>query len=86
MDDNAIVRGGTDVGLRPGDVLDVFQSTSELIDPETGLSLGRASAPIGTVTVNEVRDKFSICTFRGEDKPSRGDKCTLRRELGEQQS
>lgn len=82
LDDNAVIRGGGDVGLRPGDILAVFKSTGELIDPETGLSLGRISAPIGFLTVTSVQEKVSICTYRGNDKPSRGDKCILERNPG----
>jgi len=77
MDDRAIVRGGLDVGLHRGDVLDVFKSTNDLIDPESGLSLGQISAPIGRVVIDEVQDKVSIATYMGDGAPERGDRCEL---------
>ena len=43
-----------------GDNLQVISSGEELIDPETGLSLGSESTPIGTIRITEVKEKFSI--------------------------
>lgn len=74
---NVVVRGGRDVGLKKGDALEVVRSTKELVDPETGLSLGNISAPSAILVVNTVQEKVSICTYKGNAKISRGDKCIL---------
>lgn len=58
-----------------GDRLQVLRKGEELIDPETGISLGGSSTVIGEVQVNQVQEKFSIAaplTMHGV--PERGDK------------
>ncbi len=77
VDKNVVVRGGKDVGLKKGDALQVIKSTKELVDPETGLSLGSISAPNAILVVNTVQEKVSICTYKGSARISRGDKCVL---------
>ncbi len=54
------VNGGFNMGISPGSYFTVFSKGEELIDPETGLSLGSAIARIGSVQVSQVLDKFSI--------------------------
>ena len=49
--------------LSPGDVLKVKSKGEELIDPDTGISLGSADTEIGTVRVSQVQEKFSIAEF-----------------------
>ena len=47
----------------------------ELIDPETGISLGSSDSEVGSVRVNQVQEKFSIAdvvSMNGTVK--RGDK------------
>ncbi len=58
-----------------GDRLKVVKLGEELIDPETGISLGGSMTTIGEVEVTQVQDKFSIArhvAMSGE--ASRGDK------------
>ncbi len=43
-----------------GDALEVFSRGEELIDPETGISLGSEHSMTGRARVTEVREKFSI--------------------------
>lgn len=43
-----------------GEVLEIREKGEELIDPETGISLGGSDTVLGTVTVASVQDKFSI--------------------------
>ena len=43
-----------------GETLKIISKGEELVDPETGLSLGSEDAPIGTVKVTSVQEKFSI--------------------------
>ena len=58
-----------------GDVLEVLNRSEELIDPETGISLGSMETSIGTARVVHVQDRFSVAesiTIAGDVK--RGDK------------
>ena len=50
---------GKDV-VSPGDVLKVKSKGEELIDPETGISLGSDDREIGTASVSQAEEKFSI--------------------------
>lgn len=50
---------GKDV-VSPGDVLKVKSKGEELIDPDTGISLGSDDTEIGTIRVNQAQEKFSI--------------------------
>ena len=43
-----------------GDVLEVVAKGEELIDPETGISLGSMDTTLGTARVAEVQDRFSV--------------------------
>lgn len=43
-----------------GDRLQVLKKGEELIDPETGISLGGSTTVIGEIEVNQVQEKFSI--------------------------
>jgi curli biogenesis system outer membrane secretion channel CsgG len=43
-----------------GDRLQVVKKGEELIDPETGISLGGSTTVIGEIEVNQVQEKFSI--------------------------
>ncbi len=58
-----------------GDVLNVLKKGEELIDPDTGISLGSEDEEIGTISVDTVKEKFSIAVegTAGADNISRGD-------------
>lgn len=73
--DGVYVNLGEDV-VQPGDTLKAMSKGEELIDPDTGLSLGGEDEEIGTLKVTEVKDKFSIAEPVGFDvaKLKRGDK------------
>lgn len=43
-----------------GDTLEIREKGEELIDPETGISLGGSETTLGNVEVVQVQDKFSI--------------------------
>ena len=67
--------GGSSVAS--GDRLEVVSRGEELIDPETGISLGSLDTNIGTVRVVEVSERFSIAKadyIQGE--VNRGDRLT----------
>lgn len=58
-----------------GDTLQIMRMGEELIDPETGISLGGSMATIGEVQITQVQEKFSIgrpVSISGT--PQRGDK------------
>lgn len=57
-----------------GDRLQVLKKGEELIDPETGISLGGSTTSIGEIEVSQVQEKFSIArpvSLNGT--PDRGD-------------
>lgn len=58
-----------------GDRLQVLKKGEELIDPETGISLGGSTTALGEIEVSQVQEKFSIArpvSLTGT--PDRGDK------------
>jgi curli biogenesis system outer membrane secretion channel CsgG len=58
-----------------GEILEVREMGEELIDPETGISLGGSESVLGTVEVTQVQDKFSIARPVNLSKtPTRGTK------------
>ena len=57
--DKVWVNIGKDV-VSPGDVLKVKSKGEELIDPDTGISLGSDDTEIGTVRVSQAEEKFSV--------------------------
>jgi len=66
---------GQDV-VNPGDTLTALAKGEELIDPDTGLSLGGQDTKIGTLEVKTVEEKFCIASPVGFDatKLNRGDR------------
>ena len=58
-----------------GDVLRVMRMGEELIDPDTGISLGGSMTTIGEIQVTQVQDQFSIASPTSMNgTPDRGDK------------
>ncbi len=58
-----------------GDRLQVLQKGEELIDPDTGISLGGSTTVIGEIEVSQVQEKFSIAKPVSLNViPDRGDK------------
>ncbi|MGB5738531.1 MAG: hypothetical protein WBM54_04240, partial [Woeseia sp.] len=58
-----------------GDILEVRSKGEELIDPETGISLGGAETVLGTIRVTQVQEKFSIAAPAAlSTTPARGAK------------
>lgn len=74
-EDRVYVNVGDDV-LDPGDTLTAVVMGEELIDPDTGLSLGGEEEAIGTLQVISVQEKFSIAEALQCDlsRLQRGDK------------
>ena len=58
-----------------GEILEIREKGEELIDPETGISLGGTETVLGTISVSQVQEKFSIARPVSLSKtPQRGAK------------
>jgi curli biogenesis system outer membrane secretion channel CsgG len=55
---------GSNAGIKIGDEFGVFRKGEELIDPDTGQSLGADEEKVGIVVVTEVKTKYSVATIR----------------------
>jgi len=55
---------GAGSGIKVGDVYDVYRKGEELIDPDTGLSLGAEEEKVGKIVVTEVKSKYSLGTVK----------------------
>ncbi len=53
------ITGGQDMNLSAGAIYNVYGVGEELIDPATGLSLGKEESRIGRIEVTSVEEKFS---------------------------
>ena len=64
-----------DDGVSMGDRLTVMSKGEELIDPETGISLGSSDSKLGDIEVIQVAEKFSIAKLVSvAQAPNRGDR------------
>ena len=64
-----------DDGVDMGDRLTVMSKGEDLIDPETGISLGSTDSKLGDIEVIQVTEKFSIAQWVSLAKaPDRGDR------------
>ena len=64
-----------DDGINMGDRLTVMSKGEELIDPETGISLGSSDRKLGDIEVIQVAEKFSIARWVSlAAAPERGDR------------
>lgn len=60
-DEGVIINGGTDVGIKLGDKMEVWTTGEELTDPATGLSLGvEQGQKVGAIEVTEIKEKYSV--------------------------
>ncbi|MFC2157974.1 CsgG/HfaB family protein [Acidobacteriota bacterium] len=55
---------GASSGIQLGDEFSVIRAGEELIDPDTGQSLGAEEEEVGSLVVTEVKDKYSIATIQ----------------------
>jgi len=55
-----ISKAGRGSGIKAGDVMEIWKRGEELTDPSTGESLGYKSSKIGSCTVCQIAEKFSI--------------------------
>ena len=61
-----IINRGKDGGLKKGDKLNVYFAGEELIDPDTGESLGSSEELIGTVKVTRITAKITYAKIASE--------------------
>lgn len=61
----AYLNRGEGGGFEVGDLLDVWEQGEELIDPDTGASLGSSEKKIGTLHVTTIEKKFSKAELAG---------------------
>lgn len=61
------INRGDGTGIAPGQLWEVFAVGDELIDPDTGVSLGREEIPVGKVRVERVTARTAQATVTGED-------------------
>lgn len=66
-----IIRAGKDSGIKPGDILDLYQKGEVLEDPDTGEKLRMDPEKIGSVQVTKVQTKMSVCIVKS-GKAKRG--------------
>jgi len=65
-DASVYINAGAGVGLQVGQELDVFRAGEELVDPDTGISLGSEETKVGTIKItnnNVGNGKASICSI-----------------------
>ncbi len=55
------VNGGSELGICVGDTFNVYHEGEALIDPATGLELGKERERVGSLRVITVEEKYSIC-------------------------
>ncbi len=58
-DKTVMLKPGAEGGVKAGDVFNVFSQGEEIIDPDTGLSLGSEEKQIGTIEVVDAKDKYA---------------------------
>jgi curli biogenesis system outer membrane secretion channel CsgG len=75
----AYINAGANAHVQVGDVFTVYSSGEELIDPSTGLKLGRHEKMIGSIQITEVQEQFSVGTIRSDGGTmKRGDRVSVR--------
>lgn len=67
------INAGRNTGIKAGDTFDVYNKGEELIDPETGISLGWEQEKIGQVQVSNVQEKFAIAKVTAGSGGEKGD-------------
>ncbi|MBW2244663.1 MAG: hypothetical protein JRH01_22000 [Deltaproteobacteria bacterium] len=67
------LNAGQNVGLEAGQTFVVVASLEELVDPETGLSLGAIEQTVGEIRIERVEEKFAVARATSEYAPQRGD-------------
>lgn len=70
---NIFINAGVDAGIKVGDVLKVSAVAEELVDPESGVTLGKVESQLGRIEVRAVQEKFAIAAALENFDTRRGD-------------
>lgn len=68
----ATINRGDGTGIESGQLWDAYALGEELIDPDTGESLGRTEVKVGTIRIDRVTPKFSTGTITENFGVSKG--------------
>lgn len=60
------INAGSSMNIHSGLNFSVYSVGEDIVDPDTGLTLGADEKLIGTVEVQDVQEKYSIGTFRSD--------------------
>ncbi|HWB53897.1 MAG TPA: CsgG/HfaB family protein [Tepidisphaeraceae bacterium] len=66
-DNQVTINRGQGSGVAPNQVWEVFALGNEMIDPDTGASLGREEIKVGEIQISDVLPEFSKGTIIGEN-------------------
>ncbi len=72
-DGKVYINAGKNMNVMKGDTFTVYSKGEELVDPETGMTLGFEEEKIGKITVVKVEDKYAIATVDEGEGMERGD-------------
>ena len=67
-DGTVFVNSGANTNVKVGDSFSVFREGEALIDPDTGIELGKDTSKIAEISIFEVQEKFSKAKI--DDKTS----------------
>jgi len=67
------INAGSSIGVKEGYEFTISSPGEELVDPDTGLSLGFIEEKVGKVKVVKVSEKFSVAKIVEGNVPKRGD-------------
>lgn len=71
------INAGTNRGVTEGMVLGLYKTGKIITDPDTGLPLDVKLEKIGSVKVDSVQEKLSVCSLVDGQMPKRGDNLRL---------
>jgi curli biogenesis system outer membrane secretion channel CsgG len=57
--DAVIINAGSDDGMRPGMILEVYQVDPAVVDPDTGRNLGAPELLLGSIRIESVQPRFA---------------------------
>lgn len=70
---NIFINAGGDTGIKVGDVLQVSEVAEELVDPDSGVTLGKVENQLGRIQIKSVQEKFAVAALLDTFTPERGD-------------
>jgi curli biogenesis system outer membrane secretion channel CsgG len=72
-DAKVYINAGSQAGITVGDSFVIYSKGEELVDPETGITLGSEEEKAGRITVVSVKEKYSVATIDEGEEFKRGD-------------